>query len=133
MATRLSGVLMLARPHPLWGHIFHVQAGDMQRLMDRLLDFRDKALESDANFSGMPEDFKTYCRVSWLPANLARPFYKAQAEAHVHTLARRIEILNRDVERTAGSLLDERDAAVAEREWLMHELAQLSGTDVATD
>ena len=25
------------------------------------------------------------------------------------------------------------DAAIAEREWLMHELAQLSGTDVATD
>ena len=36
-------------------------------------------------------------------------------------------------EKEARELLDQRDAAVAEREWLMHELAQLSGTDVATD
>ena len=124
---------MLARPHPIWGDWLHVQAGDMQRLMDRLLDYRDKALEADANFSGTPEDFKTYCRISWLPANLGRPFYRAQAEAHAATLAFRIEHLNKDIERTAGALLDQRDAAVAEREWLMHELAQLSGTDVATD
>ena len=124
---------MLARPHPIWGDWLHVQAGDMQRLMDRLLDYRDKALEADANFSGTPEDFKTYCRIGWLPANLGRPFYRAQAETHLDTLARRIENLNKDIEKTAGSLLDQRDAAVAEREWLAHELAQLSGTDVATD
>ena len=124
---------MLTRPHPLWGHIFHVQAGDMQRLTTHLLDFRDKALEVDPQHTGMPEDFKTYCRISWLPANLTRPFYKAQAEAHLDTLARRIENLNKDIERQSGSLLDQRDAAIAEREWLMHELAQLSGTDVATD
>ena len=36
-------------------------------------------------------------------------------------------------EKEARELLDQRDAAVAEREWLMHELAQLSGTDIATD
>ena len=124
---------MLARPHPLWGHIFHVQAGDMQRLTTRLLDFRDKALEVDPQHTGTPAAFVQYCRISWLPANLGRPFYRAQAETHLDTLARRIEGLNRDIERTAGSLLDQRDAAVAEREWLMHELAQLSGTDVATD
>ena len=41
--------------------------------------------------------------------------------------------MNKDIEQTAGALLDQRDAAVAEREWLMHELAQLSGTEVATD
>ena len=46
--------------------------------------------------------------------------------------ARRIENLNKDIEKTAGSLLDQRDAAVAEREWLMHELAQLSGSEVET-
>ena len=124
---------MLARPHPLWGHIFHVQAGDMQRLMDRLLNYRDKALEADPQHTGMPEDFKTYCRISWLPAHIGKPFYRNQAQAHVDALALRIENLNKDIERTAGSLLDQRDAAVAEREWLMHELAQLSGTDVATD
>ena len=122
---------MLARPHPIWGDWLHVQAGDMQRLMDRLLNCRDKALEADASFSGMPEDFKTYCRISWLPANLSRPSYKAQAEAHLDTLARRIENLNQDIERQSGSLLDQRDAAVAEREWLMHELAQLSVNEVA--
>ena len=124
---------MLARPHPIWGDWLHVQAGDMQRLMDRLLDYRDKALEVDPEHSGTPEDFITYCRVSWLPAHLSRPFYRAQAQSHVDHLAFRIENLNKDIERAAGALLDQRDAAVAEREWLMHELAQLSGTEVATD
>ena len=124
---------MLARPHPVWGDWLHVQAGDMRRLFDRQLDFRDKALEADPSHSGMSADFVTYCRVSWLPAHLSRPFYKNQALTHVDTLARRIETLNKDIERTAGSFLDQRDAAVAEREWLMHELAQLSGTDIATD
>ena len=124
---------MLARPHPLWGDWLHVQAGDMQRLMDRLLDFRDKALEADANFSGMPEDFKTYCRISWLPAHIGKPFYRNRAQAHVDALALRIENLNKDIERSAGSLLDQRNAAAAEREWLMHELAQLDPTPVVTD
>ena len=124
---------MLARPHPLWGHIFHVQAGDMQRLTTRLLDFRDKALEVDPHHTGMPEDFKTYCRISWLPAHIGKPFYRNQAQAHIDALALKIQNLNKDIERSAGSLMDQCDAAVAEREWLMHELAQLSGTDVATD
>ena len=104
----------------------------MQRLMDRLLDYRDRALEADPAHSGTPEYFITYCRVSWLPGNLGRPFYRAQAESHVANLAFRIENLNKDIERTAGSLLDQRDAAVAEREWLMQELAQLSGSEVET-
>ena len=117
---------MLARPHPLWGHIFHVQAGDMQRLTTRLLDFRDKALEVDPQHTGMPEDFKTYCRISWLPAHIGKPFYRNQAQAHIDALALKIQNLNKDIERSAGSLMDQRDAAVAEREWLMHELAQLS-------
>ena len=71
---------MLARPHPIWGDWLHVQAGDMQRLMDRLLNFRDKALEVDPEHTGTPADFVQYCRISWLPANLSRPFYRAQAE-----------------------------------------------------
>ena len=37
-----------------------------------------------------------------------------------------------DSEFQAGFVLDQRDAAVAEREWLMHELAQLSPTSVET-
>ena len=124
---------MLARPHPIWGDWLHVQSGDMQRLMDRLLNDRDKALEVDPEHSGTPSAFVQYCRTSWLPANLGRPFYRAQAEAHAATLAFRIEHLNKDIERTAGALLDQRDAAVAEREWLMHELAQLDPTSVETD
>ena len=31
----------------------------------------------------------------------------------------------------AGFVLDQSDVAVSERRWLMHELAQLSGTEVA--
>jgi len=124
---------MLARPHPIWGDWLHVQAGDMQRLMDRLLNFRDKALEVDPQHTGTPAAFVQYCRISWLPANLGSPFYRAQAETHLDTLARRIENLNRDIEKTAGSLLDQRDAAVAEREWLAHELAQLAVNEVETN
>ena len=105
----------------------------MQRLMDRLLNYRDEALEVDPQHTGTPAAFVQYCRISWLPANLGRPFYRAQAETHLDTLARRIEGLNRDIERTAGSLLDQRDAAVAEREWLMNELAALDPNHVETD
>ena len=105
----------------------------MQRLLDRQLNDRDKALEVDPEHSGTPSAFVQYCRTSWLPANLGRPFYRAQAETHLATLARRIENLNRDIEKTAGSLLDQRDAAVAEREWLAHELAQLAVNEVETN
>ena len=48
---------MLARPHPIWGDWLHVQAGDMQRLMDRLLNFRDEALEVDPQHTGTPAAF----------------------------------------------------------------------------
>ena len=123
---------MLARPHPIWGDWLHVQANDMRRLFDRQLDFRDKALEADPSFSGMPPDFVQYCRLSWLPAHLSRPFYRAQAETHLQTLASRIDSLNRDIERQSGSMLDRRDAALAEREWLAHELAQVSTNEVET-
>jgi len=105
--------------------------GDSQRLLDKLLVMRDQL--NDPEHVGPPPAFVKYNRLSWLPANLSRPFYKNQALAHVETLARRIEILNKDIEQKAGSLLDQRDAAVAEREWLINELAQLSGIDVATE
>ena len=44
----------------------------------------------------------TYDGVSWLPANISRPFYKNQALAHVDTLARTIKTLNKDIKRTGG-------------------------------
>ena len=100
----------------------HVQAGDMQRLMDRLLDYRDKALEVDPEHSGTPEDFITYCRVSWLPANLGRDYYRKQAEAHVASLAQRIANVQRSIEEKAGGLLDERDRLIQQRLWLQNEL-----------
>ena len=53
---------MLVRPHPIWGDWLHVQAGDMQRLMDRLLNDRDKALEVDPAHSGTPLAFVQYCQ-----------------------------------------------------------------------
>ena len=122
---------MLARPHPIWGDWLSCQAGDSQRLLDKLLVMRDQL--NDPEHVGHPPDFVKWSRISWLPANLGRPFYRAQAEAHLETLARRIETLNRDIEKTAGSLLDQRDAAVAEREWLAHELAQLAVNEVETN
>ena len=122
---------MLARPHPLWGNWLSCQAGDSQRLLDKLLVMRDQL--NDPEHVGPPPAFITYCRTSWLPANLPRSFYRAQAETYVETLARRIDGLNKDIEKTAGSLLDQRDAAVAEREWLMNELAALDPIPVETD
>ena len=125
---------MLARPHPVFGDWWcYCQPGDSQRLLDRQLSYRDAALRENPQFSGMPPEFEQWSRTSWLPANLPRPFYRAQAETYVETLARRIDGLNKDIEKTAGSLLDQRDAAVAEREWLMNELAALDPNPVETD
>ena len=63
------------------------------------------------------------------PTNLPRPFYKNQALVQADTLACRIELLNKDIELTAVSLLDQRDAALAKREWLLNELNNLPATD----
>ena len=94
----------------------------MQRLMDRLLNYRDKALEADPQHTGMPEDFKTYCRISWLPAHIGKPFYRNQAQAHIETLATRIANLQCQIEEQAGGLLDERDRLIQQRLWLRNEL-----------
>ena len=47
---------MLARPHPVLGWL-HCQPEDSRRLLDRQLTLRDKALEADPGFSGMPPRF----------------------------------------------------------------------------
>ena len=68
--------------------------------------------------------FITYCRSSWLPANLPRPFYRAQAETYVETLARRIDGLNKDIDlNTQEYCWINAMPLLAEREWLMNELA----------
>ena len=44
---------MLARPHPVFGDWCYCQPGDSQRLLDRQLSYRDKALEEDPTFHGV--------------------------------------------------------------------------------
>ena len=113
---------MLARPHPVFGDWCFAAPGDSQRLLDKQLSFRDKALAEDPNFSGMPPQFEEWCRTSWLPANLGRDYYRKQAETHVAALAQRIANVQRAIEEKAGGLLDERDRLIQQRLWLQNEL-----------
>ena len=113
---------MLARPHPVFGDWCFAAPGDSQRLLDKQLSFRDKALAKDPNFSGMPPEFEQWCRTSWLPANLGRDSYRKQAETHIESLALKIANLQRQIEEQAGGLLDERDRLIQQRLWLRNEL-----------
>ena len=114
--------MMLARPHPVFGDWCFAAPGDSQRLLDKQLSFRDKALAEDPTFSGMPPEFEQWCRTSWLPANLGRDFYRKQAETHIESLALKIANLQRQIEEQAGGLLDERDRMIQQRSWLQNEL-----------
>ena len=102
---------MLARPHPLLGWPY-CQAEDSRRLLDRRLTLRDKALEADPSFSGMPPRFIKKTWVNWLPKAVAQPFYRDQLSAHVAELERQISNLSREIEHQSGGLLDQRDAAL---------------------
>ena len=99
---------MLSRPHPCLGWLY-VNPGDTSRLFDRLCSFRDAELEKDPTFSGMPQAFIDWTWHSWLPANLHR--YEKQVEAHILYLDSKIGTLNSELERRAGGVLDDRDAA----------------------
>ena len=77
--------------------------------MDRLLSDRDAALELDPTFSGMPQAFIDWTWQTWLPANLHR--YEQQVEAHILYLDSKIGTLNSELEKRAGGVLDDRDAA----------------------
>ena len=68
---------MLARPHPVLGWL-HCQPEDSRRLLDRQLTLRDKALEADPSFSGMPASFVEETWVNWLPKAVVQPFYRDQ-------------------------------------------------------
>ena len=114
---------MLSRPHPVFGDWCHCQPGDSQRLLDRQLAFRDAELKDNPEFSGMPPAFEQWCRTSWLPSNISRPYYRNQAEAHVASLAQRIAHVQRSIEEKAGGLLDERDRLIQQRLWLQNELS----------
>ena len=113
---------MLARPHPVFGDWCYRQPGDSQRLLDRQLSYRDAALREDPQFSGMPPEFEQWCRISWLPANLGRDYYRKQAETHVESLAAKISRLQKEIEERAGGLLDQRDELIQQRLWLQNEL-----------
>ena len=53
---------MLARPHPVFGDWCYCQRSYSQCLFDWQLSFRDKALEEDPTFSGMPPEFEQWCK-----------------------------------------------------------------------
>ena len=111
---------MLSRPHPCLGWLY-VNPGDSRRLYDRLCSFRDAELEKDPTFSGMPQAFIDWTWHTWLPANLHR--YQAQVEKHVRYLDQKLGRLNEQLERVAGGVLDDRDAAADLRDRLQRELA----------
>ena len=113
---------MLAPPHPVFGDWCCCQPGDSQRLLDRQLGYRDKALAEDPAFSGMPPEFEQWCKTSWLPANLGRDYYRKQAETHIQGLATKISRLQKDIEDRAGNLLYQRDELIQQRIWLQNEL-----------
>ena len=110
---------MLARPHPCLGWL-HISPADTRRVMDRLLNERDAALEVDPSFSGMPQSFIDWTWQTWLPANLHR--YEKQVEAHILYLDSKIGTLNSELEKRAGGVLDDRDAAAELRDRLQHQL-----------
>ena len=110
---------MLARPHPVLGWL-HCQPEDSRRLLDRQLAMRDKALEADPGFSGMPPSLVEETWVNWLPKAVAQPFCRDQLTAHIAELERQISNLSREIERQSGGLLDQRDAAVDLRQRLKH-------------
>ena len=108
---------MLARPHPLLGWPY-CQPEHNRRLLDRRLTLRDKALEADPSFSGMPPSFVDETWVNWLPKAFAQPFYIDQLTTHVAELEGQISNLSREIELQTGGLFDQRDAAVDLRQRL---------------
>ena len=111
---------MLSRPHPCLGWL-HVTPNDTRRLTARLLQERDAALEADPSHSGMPQSFIDWTWHTWLPSNLHR--YEKQVREHLKYLDSKIGRLNEEIERTAGGVLDDRDAAADLRDRLQRELA----------
>ena len=110
---------MLARPHPCLGWL-HISPSATRRVMDRLLTERDAALEVDPTFSGMPQSFIDWTWQTWLPSHLHR--YEKQVADHILYLDQKLGRLNEEIERAAGGILDDRDAAADLRDRLKREL-----------
>ncbi len=68
----------------------------------------------------MPQAFIDWTWQSWLPANLHR--YEKQVRDHIHYLDLKLGRLNEEIERAAGGVLDDRDAAADLRDRLQREL-----------
>ena len=100
-------------------------ARDSQRLLDRQLSYRDKALAEDST-SGMPPEFEQWCKTSWLPANLGRAYYRRQQRPTSRTYP---SALQKEIEERAGNLLDERDRMIQQRLWLQNELDNVGAAD----
>lgn len=111
---------MFSRPHPCLGWL-HVTPNDNRRLMARLLQERDAALEADPIHSAMLQAFIDWTRQTWLPANLHR--YEKQVVDHITYIDLKIDGLNKDLEHIAGGVLDVRDAAADLRDRLKRELS----------
>ena len=112
-------LLILARTHPCLGWLY-ISPTDTRQCLDRLLRDRDAALEVDPNFSGMPQSFIDWTWQTWLLANLHR--YEQQVEAHILYLDSKIGTLNSELEKRAGGVLDDRDAAADLRDRLQRQL-----------
>ena len=84
--------------------------------MCRLLLDRDRALEANSTFSGMPQSFIDWTWQTWLPSHLHR--YERQVQEHLSHLNFKIAELNGDLERAGGGILDSRDEAVDLRDRL---------------
>ena len=110
---------MLSRPHPCLGWL-HVTPTDTRKVMARLLQERDAALELDPSFSGMPQTFIDWTWKTWLPNHMYR--YEKQIADHIAYLDLKIDGLNKDLEHVAGGVLDDRDAAADLRGRLQSEL-----------
>ena len=117
---------MLSRPHPCLGWL-DVTPNDTRKLMARLLQERDAAIELDPTFSGMPPAFIDWTWQTWLPSQMHR--YEKQIADHVAYLDLKIDGLNKDLEHVAGGVLDDRDAAADLWDRLKRELA---ATQIAT-
>ena len=109
---------MLSRPHPCLGWL-HVTPTDTRKVMARLLQERDAALELDPSFSGMPQTFIDWTWQTWLPNHMYR--YEKQIADHIAYLDLKIDGLNKDLEHIAPTptldVVDDWPRSTTRTEW----------------
>ena len=77
-------------------------------------------LEQYPSISDTPQSFIDWPWRQWLPGNLHR--YEKQVRDHIHYLDEKLGRLNEEIERAAGGVLDDRDAAADLRDRLQREI-----------